>query len=57
MRASPLRLALALCLSARSALADATHVFTRGETFASIAERYYGNPALFFERSKDVERV
>ena len=45
MRASPLRLALALCLSARSALADVTHVFTRGETFASIAERYYGNPA------------
>lgn len=46
MRASPLALALALCLSARSALADVTHVFTRGETFASIAERYYGNPAL-----------
>ncbi|TAK26686.1 MAG: hypothetical protein EPO40_19395 [Myxococcaceae bacterium] len=46
MRASPLALAFALCLSARSALADVTHVFTRGETFASIAERYYGNPAL-----------
>jgi len=46
VRASPLALALSLCLSARSALADVTHVFTRGETFAAIAERYYGNPAL-----------
>ncbi len=46
MRASPLALALSLALSASAALADVTHVFTRGETFAAIAERYYGNPAL-----------
>ena len=46
MRTSPLALALSLALSARAALADVTHVFTRGETFAAIAERYYGNPAL-----------
>ena len=39
-------LALALALAGRAALADVTHVFTRGETFAAIAERYYGNAAL-----------
>ena len=46
MRASPLALALALALAlslaAPAARADVTHVFTRGETFAAIAERYYG---------------
>jgi hypothetical protein len=48
MRARPLALALALALlgTARSALADVIHVYARGETFAAIAERYYGNPAL-----------
>ncbi|MDO9016730.1 MAG: hypothetical protein Q8S73_16885 [Deltaproteobacteria bacterium] len=48
MRASPLALALALALTlaAPAARADVTHVFTRGETFAAIAERYYGNASL-----------
>lgn len=47
MRASPAAaLALALALLGRAALADVTHVYTRGETFAAIAERYYGDPSL-----------
>lgn len=37
--------ALATALASR-ARADVTHVYTRGETFAGIAERYYGNAAL-----------
>lgn len=41
-----LALALALALSAPGARADVIHVYTRGETFAAIAERYYGNAAL-----------
>ena len=44
MRSSPLALALALC--APAARADVTHVYTRGETFAAIAERYYGNASM-----------
>jgi len=46
MRASPLALALALIGGARAARADVIHVYARGETFATIAERYYGNAAL-----------
>ncbi len=46
MRASPLACALACALLARAAFADVIHIYTRGETFAAIAERYYGNPAL-----------
>jgi tetratricopeptide (TPR) repeat protein len=46
LRASPLACALACTLLARAAFADVIHIYTRGETFAAIAERYYGNPAL-----------
>ncbi len=46
MRRSVVAVALALVLAGRAALADVTHVFTRGETFAAIAERYYGNTAM-----------
>lgn len=39
---------IALCalLFAPSARGDVTHVYQRGETLASIADRYYGNPSL-----------
>lgn len=37
---------LCAALWAGVARADETHVYTRGETLASIAERYYGDPAL-----------
>lgn len=46
LRSSVAALLLSMVLTGRAALADVTHVFTRGETFAAIAERYYGNTAL-----------
>lgn len=40
--------AIALCASlfARTTLADVTHIYQSGETLASIADRYYGNPSM-----------
>lgn len=47
MRRSAVRvLALCAALWAGVARADETHVYTRGETLASIAERYYGNASF-----------
>lgn len=47
MRSSPLlAAALALTALAGDAWSDVTHVYQRGETLASIAQRYYGNPSL-----------
>lgn len=48
VRAAILALALALAcgLATSSARADVIHSYTRGETFASLAERYYGNARL-----------
>lgn len=43
-RTSAIALSAALCAS--TAWADPTHVYQRGETLASIADRYYGNPSL-----------
>lgn len=41
-----LALALALLGLPGPARADTTHVYARGETFAALAERYYGNAAF-----------
>ncbi len=39
-------LALVLVALPARATADVIHVYSRGETFAGIAERYYGSPSL-----------